>query len=177
MARVTVSASPGEKPTVVQYEAVVDPVSIVISRQAGGPTPPVAANAVAPNALCTRVAEVAARMGPPPWSQRIIADERQLVTLIASPPGGGNRPHWHREFDEWWVVMAGRLQWELTGGVVVQAAKDDIVWVPRGAVHHITNVGTELSLRLAVAMPPANHYFSPCEQCGYTDDGPREWCA
>jgi len=28
-----------------------------------------------------------------------------------------------------------------------------------------------------VAMPPANHYYSPCEQCGYADDGPREWCA
>jgi hypothetical protein len=28
-----------------------------------------------------------------------------------------------------------------------------------------------------VAMPPATHYFSACEQCGYTDDGPREWCA
>jgi hypothetical protein len=26
-------------------------------------------------------------------------------------------------------------------------------------------------------MPPANHYYSPCEQCGYADDGPREWCA
>lgn len=22
------------------------------------------------------------------------------------------------------------------------------------------------------AMPPATHYASPCEQCGYTDDGP-----
>jgi len=32
-------------------------------------------------------------------------------------------------------------------------------------------------LRLAVAMPPAVHYASPCEQCGYTDDGPSEWCA
>jgi len=44
-------------------------------------------------------------------------------------------------------------------------------------VHHIRNVGDALSLRLAVAMPPANHYYSPCEQCGYADDGPREWCA
>ena len=61
--------------------------------------------------------------------------------------------------------------------IAVQAVKDDIVWVPRGAVHHIRNVGDDLSLRLAVAMPPAMHYFSPCEQCGYTDDGPREWCA
>src|SRR5262245_43442549 len=93
-------------------------------------------------------------MGPPPWGKRIIADERQLVTLIASPPGGGNRPHWHREFDEWWVVLAGTLEWELTGGTVFKATKDEIVWVPRGTVHHIRNVGDGLSLRLAVAMPP-----------------------
>ena len=104
---------------------VESPVTIVVNRLALGPTVPGAGSP-----LLTRVGEVVARMGPAPWSKRIIADERNLVTLIASPPGGGNRPHWHREFDEWWVVLGGRLQWELTGGVVVNAAKDDIVWVP-----------------------------------------------
>ena len=153
------------------------PTTIVISALASGPVPPTAANLTWPNVLHTPIADVVAQMGPPPWSKRLIADERQLVTLIASPPGGGNRPHWHRDFDEWWVVLAGLLEWELTGGVVLRAKKDDIVWVPRGTVHHIRNVGDELSLRLAVAMPPAMHYASPCEQCGYTDDGPREWCA
>jgi mannose-6-phosphate isomerase-like protein (cupin superfamily) len=153
------------------------PTTIVISRLANGPTPPTAASAVWPNVLHTRVADLVKEMGPGPWARRIIADERQLVTLISSPPGAGNRPHWHRDFDEWWVVMAGRLQWELTGGIVVQAGKDDIVWVPRGTVHHIKNAGDAASLRLAVAMPPATHYFSPCEQCGFTDDGPREWNA
>ena len=152
-------------------------MTIVIDRLATGPTPPTAANAVWPNVLHTKIADVMAMMGTPPWSKRIIADERQLVTLIASPPGTGNRPHWHKDFDEWWVVLAGRLEWELTGGIVFQAQKDDIVWVPRGTVHHIRNAGTELSLRLAVAMPPAMHYFSPCEQCGFSDDGPREWGA
>src|SRR5207249_4563191 len=83
----------------------------------------------------------------------------------------GNRPHWHRDFDEWWVVLDGVLEWELTGGTTLKAVKDDIVWVRRGTVHHIRNVGDRLSLRLAVAMPPAVHYASPCEQCGYTDDG------
>src|SRR5215472_15895002 len=141
-------------------------VSIVIGSLADGPRPPSAAGSTWPNVLHTRVAEVVAKMGPPPWSRRIIADERNLVTLIASPPGGGNRPHWHREFDEWWVVLAGILTWELTADVMVHAAKDDIVWVPRGTVHHIRNTGDELSLRLAVAMPPAWHFFSPCEQCG-----------
>jgi mannose-6-phosphate isomerase-like protein (cupin superfamily) len=152
-------------------------VSITITHLATGPTAPHAASAEGPNSLRTRVADLAARMGPPPWSRRIIQDERQLVTLIANAPGGGNRPHWHADFDEWWVVLAGELRWELTGGVVVDARKDDIVWVPRGTVHHIRAVGSETSLRLAVAMPPAIHYFSACEQCGYDDDGPREWRA
>jgi hypothetical protein len=26
-------------------------------------------------------------------------------------------------------------------------------------------------------MPPAWHIYHPCEQCGFADDGPREWCA
>src|SRR5205823_4211014 len=112
------------------------PATIVISELATGPTPPHAASTTWPNVLHTRIAAVVAQMGPAPWSRRIIADERQLVTLIASPPGGGNRPHWHREFDEWWVVFAGRLEWELTGGSAVQATRDEIVWVPRGTVHH-----------------------------------------
>jgi len=74
--------------------------TIVIRQLANGPTPPVLSTATGPGALHTRVAEVVRQMGAPPWSKRIIADERQLVTLIASPPGNKNRPHWHREFDE-----------------------------------------------------------------------------
>ena len=138
-----------------------------------GPIPPRVMNPTWPNSLHMRIADVVAKAGPPPWSVRLIADERNLVTLIANPPGTGNRPHWHKDFDEWWVIMAGHLKWELTGGTVIEAAKDEIVWVPRGTVHHIQNVGDEMSLRMAIAMPPAVHYFNACEQCGYTDDGPR----
>ena len=155
---------------------MADPVTVTIEKLADGPTP-ARGSPVWPNVLHTRIDDVVAKMGPPPWSRRIIADERQLVTLIATPPGGGNRPHWHREFDEWWTVLAGELEWELTGGVVFRARPTDIVWVPRGAVHHIRNVGDDLSLRLAVAMPPAWHYASACEQCGFEDDGPRVWSA
>jgi mannose-6-phosphate isomerase-like protein (cupin superfamily) len=154
--------TPGEPVTALNITDVVS-----------GPIPPRIVNAAWPNALHTRIHDVVATMGPPPWSVRIIQDERNLVTLIASPPGSGNRPHWHKDFDEWWVIMAGRLQWELTGGERFEANKDDIVWVPRGTVHHIVNVGEELSLRLAIAMPPAVHYYHECEQCGYADDGPR----
>src|ERR671937_1322785 len=112
-----------------------------------GPIPPTAANATSPNVLHTRIADILGQMKAPPWSKRIIADERQLVTLIASPPGGGNRPHWHNDFDEWWVVLAGTLQWELTGGMIVRAPQDHIGWGPPGAREHIVHPGAEGSLR------------------------------
>ena len=152
---------------------VEPPTLLNIADIVSGPIPPRVVNAASPNMLHTRVADVVARMGPPPWSVRLIQDERNLVTLIANGPGTGNRPHWHKDFDEWWVIMAGRLRWELTGGTTFEASTNDLVWVPRGTVHHIQNVGDDLSLRLASAMPPAVHYYEPCEQCGYTDDGPR----
>src|SRR2546422_11655191 len=74
--------------------------SITIPHFSTGPTPPRAASPDGPNTLRTRVADLVAKMGPPPWSRRVIQDERQLVTLIANRPGGGNRPHWHADFDE-----------------------------------------------------------------------------
>ncbi len=115
-----------------------------------GPIPPRVANSSLPNVLHTRMADIVEEMGPPPWSKRIIEDERNTVTLIANAPGTGNRPHWHRDFDEYWFIVEGQLQWELTGGEVVRARKDDMVFVPRGTVHHITNVGHGLSLRARI---------------------------
>ena len=142
-----------------------------------GPIPPRVVNATWPNVLHTQIDEIVKQRGPAPWSHRVISDERNMVTLIATAPGSGNRPHWHRDFDEWWVVMAGELEWELTGGTIVRAKKDDIVWVPRGTVHHIRAVGEEMTLRLAVAMPPAIHVYHDCEQCGFHSAGPAEWGA
>ena len=128
-----------------------------ISDIVSGPIAPRIVNAASPNMLHTRIADVVAEKGPPPWSARCFEDERNLVTLIANPPDTGNRPHWHKDFDEWWVILSGRLQWELTGGIVIEAGRDELIWVPRGTVHRIRNVGDDLSLRLAVAMPPAVH--------------------
>jgi mannose-6-phosphate isomerase-like protein (cupin superfamily) len=143
-------------------------VSIVIDKLADGPRPPVAAAGGAwPNVLHTRWPT-----SWPAWARPRGRSGSSPTSVSSSPlsrarPEAVNRPHWHREFDEWWVVLAGQLEWELTGGTVSRATKDEIVWVPRGTVHHIRNVGDGLSLRLACAMPPANHYYSPCEQCGY----------
>ena len=41
------------------------------------------------------------------------------------------------------------------------------------ALPNLPRTRDEPSLRRAISMPPAVHYYSPCEQCGYTDAGPR----
>jgi quercetin dioxygenase-like cupin family protein len=131
-----------------------------------GPIPPRVDNDIGTGNLHIKVKEIVDRKGPAPWIEVLIEDERNIGTLIASAPDQGNRAHWHKDFDEWWVVMAGKLRWELTGGRIIHAKKGDIVWVPRGTVHHIMTEGDEMSLRFAVAMPPAEHVWqNDCENC------------
>src|SRR4030088_1114462 len=113
--------SPAEPPTLLNITDIVS-----------GPIAPRVNNPTWPNALHMRIQDIVAQKGPPPWSARLIQDERNLVTLIANPPGSGNRPHWHKDFDEWWVIMAGRLRWELTGCTVIEAGKDESVWANAG---------------------------------------------
>src|SRR5262249_56347230 len=105
-----------------------------------GPIAPREVNAAWPNMFHARIADVVDKMGPPPWSVRLIQDERNLVTLIANGPGTGNRPHWLKDFDEWWMILAGRLRWELTGGTQIQAVKSGPPWVARGTRHHHNNM-------------------------------------
>ena len=147
------------------YEGVLAAIEDVVE----GPISPRVDASMGPGMMHIEVDSVVAEMGPGPWSKLLIEDERNLGTLIASMPGQGNHAHWHSNFDEWWCVMAGKLRWELTGGKIINAKKGDIVWIPRGTVHHIVTVGEEMSLRFAVAMPPAVHIWQEeCENCEVT---------
>ncbi len=137
-----------------------------------GPIPPRVNSDEWPGKIHTTIQEVLDAMGPAPWSKSLIWDERNNVTLIANAADGGNIPHWHKDFDEWWIVMKGTISWHYTGGKKVIANEGDVVWVPRGSVHHIQNAGDGLSLRLAISQPPAEHISSPCQVCDYAPDAP-----
>ena len=113
--------------------------------------------AIATEPMHIRLAEVMSRHGEPPWAEQLLADGRNLAVLICNEPGQTNDAHVHPDFNEWWIVMKGELDWEIGDYAPIHAKKGDVVFCPAGMRHHIRTVGTESSLRLGITKPDSNH--------------------
>ena len=109
------------------------------------------------NRTVTTVADVLEARGAPPWSETLIDDGRNKITLIASGPGHSNDAHVHPDFNEWWLVMEGELEWEVGDYPPVRAVVGDIVMSPAGTRHLITTVSDDTSLRLGVSKYGSSH--------------------
>lgn len=120
---------------------------------------PLPDDAEPPNLLHTGLADLMAQCGEPPWKRILIDDERNKAHLICHSPGETNRAHWHYDFDEWWAVLKGELTWQMGKRAAITARGGDIVFSPRGFRHHITTVGSESSLRLAITPPDNPHVY------------------
>jgi len=109
------------------------------------------------NQVLSRVDEVVAEHGGPPWTERLVLTDEVVATLICAPPGNSSRRHYHPDNDEFWVVMGGELLWEIEGQEPICAKTGDIIRVPRKTAHNIVTVGDEPSLRLAIGIPDIPH--------------------
>ena len=94
------------------------------------------------------------------WGEEVILDQRNRANMIYQLPGEANRPHWHPDFDEWWVILKGELTWTVGSKPPVTARKGDIVFAEAGYRHAIATVGDEPSVRLAVTIPGVRHVFT-----------------
>jgi len=94
------------------------------------------------------------------WAEEVILDQRNRANMIYQLPGEANRPHWHQDFDEWWVILKGELTWTIGSKPPVTARKGDIVFAEAGYRHAIATVGNEPSIRLAVTIPGVRHVFT-----------------
>ena len=75
------------------------------------------------------------------------------------PPGGGPPPHIHRNEDETFYIVEGRIEF-LLGDEVVTGGTGDFVNVPRGVVHRFHNAGAAAA-RMILTFTPAGieHFF------------------
>jgi mannose-6-phosphate isomerase-like protein (cupin superfamily) len=60
---------------------------------------------------------------------------------LISPPQAGAPPHLHRTQDETHYILEGQYEF-VCAGRTIKAGPGALVYVPRGAVHAFTNVGT-----------------------------------
>ena len=92
------------------------------------------------------------------WAKRIIDTTNsgyfQIATFVCqSKKGSGCRKHYHPDTDEWWVVLKGKVQFEIgDNGKKYNGNPGDVIFCKKGIPHSITTVSDEPSVRLSVAI-------------------------
>ena len=102
--------------------------------------------------------QIKARMGSPPWWKPVVLAEHIVGTVICEPPDQVNDLHCH-DFDEWWLVLEGRIDWviEGAGNGPVKATSGDFIFIPALTFHQIFPTGGGPSIRLALSLPGHGH--------------------
>ncbi|MCC6177300.1 MAG: cupin domain-containing protein [Chloroflexi bacterium] len=109
--------------------------------------------------LMGRLNELIARNGAPPWVEPLVMTDDIHAWVICHPPGQPNDTHYHLH-DEWWVVLAGEIEWWIEGeDEPIRAKAGDFVFGPKGRWHHIEPVGSESTIRLGIKEPSEFHRY------------------
>ena len=86
------------------------------------------------------VAALSARDRQPTFQDDLVTvthvhhSERSSTAIAFIRPGGGLRPHFHREHDEIIVFLAGEASFKI-GDEIRQVSANDVISVPAGVVH------------------------------------------
>lgn len=104
-----------------------------------------------------KTSEIIASHNEPHWYEQVLNDGRNIAGLICDSPGGSNDHHFHPDFNEWWIVLQGELEFEIGDYPVIHAKKSDVVMSPAGTRHLIRTVGSGPSVRLHISKIGSNH--------------------
>ena len=81
----------------------------------------------------------------------IIENDINSLFSISDSPKTSSQGHWHFDFDEWWYIPKGNLEFRVgENRPLLKAKAGDVVYVPKGFRHQITTIGTEPSIRMPV---------------------------
>jgi mannose-6-phosphate isomerase-like protein (cupin superfamily) len=93
-----------------------------------------------------------------------VDDDRGFANIIMGrgvpPPPLTNRGHYHEEGSEFWLVMLGKIRYNIEGLDVFEADEGDIVYVPKQLFHLASFAGDGMACRLAMnGFPYQAHMF------------------
>jgi mannose-6-phosphate isomerase-like protein (cupin superfamily) len=96
-----------------------------------------------------------------------VSDDRSFANIILGDyqaPQPGNKGHFHEEGSEFWLIMLGKVRYNIEGLAEFEAEQGDVVYVPRQTWHLASFGGSEglRSCRLAMnGFPYQAHMFQP----------------
>ena len=118
------------------------------------------------NLRIARHEEIMGRHGPGErWAERLIDDGRNLAVWISGPPGTPPDPHIHPDFNEWWIALDGRTQWQIGQYEPVLSEWGDIIMAPAGFSHDIQPKEGVQAIRFGVTHPNSNHDIKGIAPC------------
>jgi mannose-6-phosphate isomerase-like protein (cupin superfamily) len=77
------------------------------------------------------------------------------MTWVDGPPGAKQRAHSHPDSEQVYVIVRGRGRMHVAGDVE-EVGEGDLVFIPPGAEHGITNDGSEELVYVSAASPPVS---------------------
>ena len=110
-----------------------------------------------PQQLTLNIEELKARRGPAPWNERIVVNDRYVITVICQNPGHQNDWHYHL-VDECWSIYEGELSWTLEGrDEPIHVKAGDWILAPANTFHYIQVHGDKPSIRIAITYAGEYH--------------------
>jgi quercetin dioxygenase-like cupin family protein len=110
-----------------------------------------------PQQLALSIEDLKARHGEPPWSERIVVNDRYVISVICQNPGHQNDWHYHL-VDECWSIYEGELSWTLEGrDEPIHVKAGDWILAPANTFHYIQVHGDQPSIRIAITYAGEYH--------------------
>ncbi len=95
----------------------------------------------------TKLADLKAKNeGKVSWRELIVEDEHLRSEYISSAPGTKVSPRLHPDTRIWWVVVEGRLRFQIEGQEPFVASKGSMVQAPMQTTYSIETVGEQPAL-------------------------------
>jgi len=95
---------------------------------------------------------------PAPGNTRFVIDTNNFMNVIRGKgtptPPDTNLGHFHTDYNEFWVVAEGTIDYKMEGMKVFTADVGDVVYAPQGRWHRASWAGNAMSTRIAINPRP-----------------------
>jgi len=83
----------------------------------------------------------------------IARSDTQSVHLVFMPVGKKVRAHYHKERDEFYVILQGRAKLRIKNDIY-EVGEGHVAFIPRGTIHGIESIGVDPLIVIFVSSPP-----------------------